>query len=97
MRFIGQKVEVRYDPFDLRRIWLLDEKDQRHDLRPVDLYANRRAARIIQPDPKVPPAEIPPLRAMEANAEEHERANRPPETQDDKTQQNPQEENNYEC
>jgi len=71
VRFIGQKVEVRYDPFDLRRAWLREEDGRRHELRPVDLYANRRAKRDASA-PKAPPDDPPPLRALQQGAEAFE-------------------------
>ncbi len=67
VRFIGQKLEIRYDPFDLRRIWLVDEKNERHALRPVDLYANRHAKR--QPEERPEPGQKPTLLALEQDAE----------------------------
>jgi transposase InsO family protein len=72
VRFIGQKVQIRFDPYDLRKIWLIDGEDGRHVLRPVDLYANRHAARFT-PAPAKPECPETPLRALEQNAEALER------------------------
>ena len=71
-RFIGQMLELRYDPYDLRRIWLVDEKEHRHPIRPLDLFANRHAARAPLPRPEAS-AQKPPLRALERLADEFDR------------------------
>ena len=64
--FIGQKVTVRYDPFDLRRIQVFSDRDERIDAFPVDLAGNRRARRL--PDTESTPTS-PTLRSLEHQAQ----------------------------
>lgn len=62
--FIGRRIEVRFNSFDLRRIWRLDDAGSLHELFPVDLAGNRRVKRTTPPPP--PPATpAPPLQAMD--------------------------------
>jgi len=62
--FIGQKIDLRFDPFDLRRIWRLDAAGALHEIFPVDLAGNCRIQRApaALPLPKAPP---PPLTALD--------------------------------
>jgi hypothetical protein len=60
--FIGQRVDLRYDPFDLRRVFLLAPDGTRVDAFPVDLAGNRRVRRRSGPD-GAPPATTP-LRSL---------------------------------
>jgi transposase InsO family protein len=93
--FIGRKCEIRYDPYDLRRVWLVTDQGERHTLRPLDPHANCHVRRNPLPDTKVAP-DAPPLIALQHNADELERENRPlpPEGQDpdQSAPQNPEEE-----
>jgi hypothetical protein len=53
-RFIGRRIKVRFDPFNLRRAFVLDADQQRHEVFPVDRSANRRVRRITsEPEPTV--------------------------------------------
>ena len=65
-RFIGQKVTVRYDPFDLRRIQVFSDRGERIEAFPVDLAGNRRVRRL--PDPESPPTS-PTLRSLDHQAQ----------------------------
>jgi putative transposase len=44
-RFIGQKVKVLFDPFDLRKLVLIDNEDRREFIYPVNLAGNRYVQR----------------------------------------------------
>jgi len=44
-RFIGQKVKVLFDPFDLRKLVLVDHEDRREIICPVNLARNRYVSR----------------------------------------------------
>ncbi len=69
-RFIGQRVTVRFDPFDLRQVQIMDTNDKLHLAFPVDLHGNRHVRRQ-DPDPKKKkPSTPPPLTSLEAMAEE---------------------------
>lgn len=66
-RFIGRRIKVRFDPFNLRRVFLVDGEDQRHDVFPVDRATNRRVRRLAsEPAPAI---ERKPLRAIAALAD----------------------------
>jgi transposase InsO family protein len=67
-RFIGQRIDVRFDPFDLRRVFLLAPDGTRLDAFPVDLSGNRRVRRRSGPD-GAPPATTP-LRSLEVLADQ---------------------------
>jgi hypothetical protein len=69
VRFIGKKVTVRYDPFDLRRIFIDDGKEH-CDAFPVDLHGNARIKRI--PDPPEVKKPKPRLLSLERLCEEME-------------------------
>jgi putative transposase len=62
--FIGRKVTVRFDPFDLRAVLAIADSGESVTAYPVDLVGNRRVRRQPPPDPgrKAPP---PPLRSLE--------------------------------
>lgn len=49
--FIGQKVTVNYDPFDLRRILVFSNRGEKIDAFPVDLAGNRRVRRLPDAEP----------------------------------------------
>jgi len=67
--FIGQKVTVHFDPFDLRMIIVEDERKKTKQAFPVDLSANRRVKRKkTPPAPSVQPTR--PLQAMEKLAQD---------------------------
>lgn len=65
--FIGLRIDVRYDPFDLRRVFVLSPQGDRTQAFPVDLAGNRRVRRISGPDGAPPAAS--PLRSLEALAD----------------------------
>ena len=77
-RFIGRKVTVRFDPFDLRSVLVLVDTGESVRAFPVDLAANRRVRRQPheQESPKQPP---PPLNSLDDLADEM----KPPEENDD--------------
>jgi putative transposase len=60
--FLGLRVDIRYDPFDLRRVFLLAPDETRVAVFPVDLAGNRRVRRRSGPD-DAPPAATP-LRSL---------------------------------
>jgi putative transposase len=62
-RFIGRKVTVRFDPFDLRSVVVLSPSGESVRAFPVDLAANRRVRR--QPDAETPASEQPPLQSLD--------------------------------
>jgi putative transposase len=64
-RFIGQKVTVRYDPFDLRRIQVFSDRGARIEAFPVDLAGNRRVMRL--PDTESTPTS-PTLKSLDHQA-----------------------------
>jgi putative transposase len=66
--FIGQRVSVRFDPFDLRRVVVVGANGEPKAAFPVDLHANRRLRRA--PPEATPTADPPPLRALEDLAEQ---------------------------
>lgn len=87
-RFIGQRVTVRFDPFDLRRIQIVSADGQTHPAFPVDLHGNCFVRRE-DPEPKrKKSANPPPLRSLEARAEEMDPGPEDPAGEPD----NPQEE-----
>jgi hypothetical protein len=61
--FIGRKVTVRFDPFDLRAVLVIADSGESVTAYPVDLAANRRVRRQPLPEPgrRTPP----PLRSLE--------------------------------
>lgn len=61
--FIGRKVTVRFDPFDLRAVLVIADSGESVTAYPVDLVGNRRIRRQPPPDPgrEAPP----PLRSLE--------------------------------
>jgi transposase InsO family protein len=61
--FIGRKVTVRFDPFDLRAVYVVADSGESVTAFPVDLAANRRVRR--QPPPLPTLAAPPPLRSLE--------------------------------
>jgi len=71
--WIGQRVTVRFDPHDLRRIRVFSERGEEIVAYPLDLSANRRVARL--PD-REPARTHPELRSLERRAEEVAREER---------------------
>jgi transposase InsO family protein len=66
--FIGRKVTVRFDPFDLRAVLVIADSGESVTAYPVDLAGNRRVRRQPPPDPgRTTP---PPLRSLEQLAED---------------------------
>jgi len=65
--FIGRKVTVRFDPFDLRAVHVVASSGESVTAFPVDLVGNRRVRRLPQPEPDR--ATPPPLRSLEQLAE----------------------------
>lgn len=67
--FIGRKVTVRFDPFDLRSVQVLTNSGDSVMAYPVDLVANRRVRRQQAPSEpgRTPPA---PLRSLDRLAED---------------------------
>lgn len=61
--FIGRKVTVRFDPFDLRAVLVVTDAGDSVTAYPVDLAGNRRVRRLPQADPSR--ATPPPLRSLE--------------------------------
>lgn len=80
-RWIGQRIRVRFDRFDLRRVTLVDDRDQQRDIFPVDLSANRHVRREtgFEDTPKTPQ----PLRALKQLADRLESAAAPKEDSHD--------------
>jgi putative transposase len=67
--FIGQRVAVRFDPFDLRRIEIVGADGRSHAAFPVDLLGNRFVRRGVDPDARTKtPSHPPPLKSLEARA-----------------------------
>lgn len=52
---IGRRINVRFDPFDLRRVLVVAENQQIEPVFPVDLQANRRVRRNPPPQPQDTP------------------------------------------
>lgn len=61
--FIGLRVDLRFDPFDLRRVFLLAPDGTRVAVFPVDLAGNRRVRRHSGSDSSPSPA-VAPLRSL---------------------------------
>jgi transposase InsO family protein len=80
-RFIGRKVTVRFDPFDLRSALVLMDSGESVRAFPVDLVANRRVRR--QPSAQESPREQPPLGSLDKLANDM----KPPEEDDDDNDQ----------
>lgn len=76
-RFIGRKVTVRFDPFDLRSVLVVSDSGESMRAFPVDLAANRRVRRVPPPKDQSP-AERPPLRSLDQLAHDM----KPPEDAD---------------
>jgi transposase InsO family protein len=80
--WIGRRVGIRFDRFDLRRVMLLDERDQQHECFPVDQFANRHVRRLPDPEPDAP-TKRPPLQSLEQLARRIERDRSPQEEPDE--------------
>jgi len=78
-RFIGRKVKVRFDPFDLRSILVLMDSGESVRAFPVDLVANRRVRRQPSAQQSPPERERPPLGSLDKLANDM----KPPEQDDD--------------
>ena len=70
-RFIGRKVIVRFDPFDLRSVLVVTDSGESVLAFPVDLTANRRVRRLPSPA-EDPPTTQPPLQSLDKLANELE-------------------------
>jgi len=66
--FIGRKVTVRFDPFDLRVVLVVADSGESVSAYPVDLAGNRRVRRL--PAPEYGRAAPPPLRSLEQLADD---------------------------
>lgn len=71
-RFIGRKVTIRFDPFDLRSVLVLSDSGESVLAFPVDLAANRRVRRQTLSTDGSPPPAPPPLRSLEQLAHDME-------------------------
>lgn len=76
--FIGRRIELRFDSFDLRRIWRIDDDGAWHELYPVDLAGNRRVKRSSPPTPPPPATQAPSLQALHQLLERIETQQPPP-------------------
>lgn len=77
--WIGLRVTVLFDPFDLRRVIVESTDGQDQEAFPVDLTANRYVRRNPPPEPTPPPKDAPPLRAWQDLADRLEKEARPQE------------------
>ena len=66
--FIGRKVTVRFDPFDLRAVVVIAASGESVTAYPVDLAGNRRVRRQTPPQPRQ--ATPPPLQSLDQLAED---------------------------
>ena len=71
--FIGHKLKVLFDPFDLRSVLIVTSRGEEQRIFPVDLSANRRVARTRAPKPRTTQPE---LRSLERRARELEEGGR---------------------
>ena len=79
--FIGEKIVVRFDPFDMRKVWIGREgKAEDIEAFPVDLDANRRVAR--NPDPEPPPRKDVRLLSLDRLADEMDAKTNPDEEEE---------------
>jgi hypothetical protein len=62
--WIGERVSVLFDPFDLRKVVVVGKDGRAEDAFPVDLSGNRRVRRDPPREP-APETKGPPLRAFE--------------------------------
>ena len=83
-RLIGQKVQVRFDPLDLRRVWATGANGEAVTAFPVDLTANRYVRRL-QADATAT-VEPRPLRSLDVLARDVESGANP--THDQQSQEN---------
>ena len=78
---VGRKVQVRFDPFDLRSVLVLMDSGESVRAFPVDIVANRRVRR--QPSAQESPRERLPLGSLDKLANDM----KPPEENDDDNDQ----------
>ena len=71
VNFIGQKVSVRFDPRDMRRILIVGRGGESAAAFPVDLEGNTRVKRDLE-DPKAEPRRNMPLESLDRLAREIE-------------------------
>ena len=71
--WIAQRITVRFDPFDLRRVLITTPDEQTQPAFPVDLEGNRR----IRRNPPPPPQEHPPVELQALNDLAERMDNRP--------------------
>jgi putative transposase len=76
--WIGERVSVLFDPFDLRKVVVEGKDGRAQEAFPVDLAGNRRVRREPPREPP-PQAEGPPLRALEDLADRLEQDAKPEE------------------
>lgn len=69
---IGKKLTIRFDSFDLRRVWMVTPEENLIDAYPVDLEGNRKMRR--EPSPEEPKRKrgLMPLRSLEQLAGQQE-------------------------
>jgi hypothetical protein len=73
--WIGLRVAVHYDPFDLRKVLIITARKDRLEAFPVDLSGNRRVRR--NPPAEHHPTPPPPLKSLDDLADQIERESRP--------------------
>ena len=67
--FIGQRIKVRFDPFNLRRVFVLGANKTPHEAFPVNRSANRHVRRLKSEPQAVPDRK--PLRSLAQLADSH--------------------------
>jgi len=69
---IGKKLTIRFDNFDLRRVWMVTPEENLIDAYPVDLEGNRRMRRELSPEEPKRKRGLMPLRSLEQLAGQQE-------------------------
>jgi putative transposase len=88
-QFVGQRVTVRFDPFDLRHIQVAGADGQPHPAFPVDLHGNCFVRREDPEPKKKKPSDPPPLKSLEARAQEMDPGPEDPAGEPDDPQEDP--------
>jgi transposase InsO family protein len=84
--FLGERIAVRFDPFDLRRVWIARENgDDLREAYPVDLEGNRTVRRA--PDAVSPPGPDVTFRSLDRLAEDFEEVARGGATEPDEEEE----------